>query len=431
MPGTTGFVAPARQEGEHGSRSATTCLVSAGQEGARHVLLDLVAAGLTAFSGPPGLVEEHLRILIEEVTFGRWSPPLPVAVAGITPLPAGALPFLPGDVERHAMGIIVLGPRRAALPETEELLVAARAGATPPLVVGWPLPDAPGQLIAVAGRTPAETLLSADDPGPDAEVGVAILGPVEIRGTAGVFSRRPKLTELVVYLALHPAGSTTSAWATALWPDRAVPAQTVANRLSEARRALGIAPDGRPRLRRTGDRQQLVGVDSDWTTFQLLAAAAEPPESWQRALELVRGRPFEGLIERQWCYLDGFVAEMEVAVVELGLRLGSHLLETGDPAGAQWAATRALKACPFDERLHRLLMRAADAAGSRGGLEEVLRRLALVLEIDGDPLRGVHPQTAALYDHLASRSLGGDAHQRAPHSEPGKSAGRTTRRSWP
>jgi hypothetical protein len=32
-----------------------------------------------------------------------------------------------------------------------------------------------------------------------------------------------------------------------------------------------------------------------------------------------------------------------------------------------------------------------------------LRHLALVLEIDGDPLRGVHPETAALYARLSGR----------------------------
>ena len=50
-----------------------------------------------------------------------------------------------------------------------------------------------------------------------------------------------RLTELVVYLALHDRGAMTRAWSSALWPDRQVPAQTVSNRLSEARQLLGFA----------------------------------------------------------------------------------------------------------------------------------------------------------------------------------------------
>ena len=48
--------------------------------------------------------------------------------------------------------------------------------------------------------------------------------------------------------------------------------------------------------------------------------------------------------------------------------------------------------------------------GARGevtrerGAEATLRHLALVLEIDGDPLRGVHPETAALYARLSGRT---------------------------
>ena len=69
-----------------------------------------------------------------------------------------------------------------------------------------------------------------------------------------------RLTELVAYLAMHPDGATTDAFATALWPERRVPLQTLANRLSEARKALGAASDGRPRLRKEGRRHLIVEV---------------------------------------------------------------------------------------------------------------------------------------------------------------------------
>jgi len=97
--------------------------------------------------------------------------------------------------------------------------------------------------------------------GLDPPVEVAVLGQIEVRGASGSLERRPKLTELVVYLAMHPEGATSSTWQNALWPDRRVPAQTVANRLSEAAGCSGSELDGRPRLRRSGRSALARGRD--------------------------------------------------------------------------------------------------------------------------------------------------------------------------
>jgi DNA-binding SARP family transcriptional activator len=239
-------------------------------------------------------------------------------------------------------------------------------------------------------------------------VEVLLLGRVEIRGVDATLARRPKLAELVAWFAAHPRGAAGRIWSAAIWPDREVPAQTVANRLSEARRMLGFASDDLPRLRRDGERHLLVDVATDWDRFRRLCAPDRPSESWRRALELVRGRPFEDLVEGQWAIFEGLVADIEQCITATALRLGDAALEQGDADLASWAAQQALRAAPYDERLHRLLMHAADRAGNRAALESVLSHLALVLEIDGDPLRGVHPETAALYQRLSGSS-------RAPH----------------
>jgi DNA-binding SARP family transcriptional activator len=239
---------------------------------------------------------------------------------------------------------------------------------------------------------------------PTRNVGIAILGPVAMTGTNYPLERHPKLTELVVYLTLHSEGATSRNWTTALWPERRVPAQTVANRLSEARRIVGFASDGRPRLRRNGERHCLVEFNSDWSDFQRLADS-DSPEHWRRALELVRGRPFDELAQGQWVVFEGFLAEIERSVASVALMLGDVALEAGDAELCAWAAQQALKACPFDERLHRMLMRAADALGNRAGVESTLRQLALILEIDGNPLHGVHPKTAKLYHELTATSV--------------------------
>jgi DNA-binding SARP family transcriptional activator len=238
----------------------------------------------------------------------------------------------------------------------------------------------------------------------DDAVEVAVLGRVEVRGVSGSFARRPKLTELVVFLALHPEGSTSLAWSTALWPHRRVPDQTISNRLSEARRLLGFAPDDRPRLRRDGELYRLADVSTDWARFKRLADRSADVPAWRAALGLVRGRPFEDLPPALWTAVECTAAEIEHVVTDCALRCGDALLERADYAGAVWAAHRGLSAAPWDERLHRLLMRTADATGNRAGVEATLRHLALVLEIDGDPLRYVHPDTALLYENLVGRS---------------------------
>ncbi len=240
--------------------------------------------------------------------------------------------------------------------------------------------------------------LARDAPDP---VEVAVLGPVEVRGAERSFERRPTLTELVAYLALHPEGASTAIWSTAVWPDRRVPVQTVANRLSEARRCLGLASDGMPRLRRCADRHVLVDVTTDWERFRRLAGANELA-SRRRALALVRGRPFVNLRSGSWTVLDGLDGEIVSTVTACARDLAEELLAVGDSDGASWAARRGLRVAPWDERLHRLLMRAAHAAGDRAGIDAVLRQLALLLETDGDPLRVVHPATAALYADLTT-----------------------------
>ena len=276
--------------------------------------------------------------------------------------------------------------------------------------------ESPGRVVLVLGpgqdqvagvralmdelRPRIATLVVDEIAPPTGNVEVRVLGPVEVDGVEGPLVRHPKLTELIVYLAMHPDGATTRVWSVALWPDRRVPQQTIANRLSEARHALGFASDDRPRMRRNGERHRIVETPTDWDVFRSLARR-DDPTAWHAALELVRGRPFDGLQQGHWVVLEGFAAEIEEAVVTCALQYGTERLTAGDGEAAAWAAQRGLRANPFDERLHRLAMRAAAALGSRASLGESLQRLARILELEGDPLRGVHPETAALYVELA------------------------------
>jgi hypothetical protein len=163
--------------------------------------------------------------------------------------------------------------------------------------------------------------------------------------------------------------------------------------------------DGTPRLRRSAERHRLSGVTTDWERFCVLADDHRDHFSWRQALELVRGRPFEDLQEGQWTVFEGFCGEIESAIIECALRYGDNRLEAGDPDAVAWAAQRGLRANPYDERLHRLLMRAADAVGNRSGVDAVFRALLLIIDIEGDGESSVHPETADLYEELSGRRI--------------------------
>jgi len=280
----------------------------------------------------------------------------------------------------------------------------------------------------------------------ETEAEVLVLGPVGVAGAARPFCRAWSL-DLVVYLALHRHGVTTDTWATALWPDRLMAPATLHSTVSCARRSLGRSASGSDHLpRRRGSLRLAASVGCDWERFVALSRA-EDPESWRRALGLVRGRPFEGLRSSDWTVFEGIAAEVEESVVALALRIGERCLVAGDGSGAAAAARRGLVASPFDERLYRLLLRAADCQGNPAGVEAAMVDLAILLgaelggelgaEVGGEvgggvgaedraPLanrallrapvgvrdwrRGmdyVHPETAALYRSLTRRTAVG------------------------
>jgi len=291
----------------------------------------------------------------------------------------------------------------------------------------WPVrPQRHPGAVAVDGggpHRPFRAVTRTDTPAPRApsprppagrieggiEVEVLVLGPVVVRGAARPF-RRARTLDLVVYLAMHPGGAGNDAWATALWPDRVMSAATLHSTSSAARRSLGRGAAGQdhlPRLR--GGLRLGPSVGSDWARLAELARSTDA-ERWATGLGLVRGRPFDGLGSPDWVILEGVGAEVEDTVVRLALRLAGHRLAAGDGAGSAWAARRGLLACPFDERLYRALMQAADAEGHPAGVEsamdELLRALGGSNAARSEPEGLVHAETAELYRTLSRRRRG-------------------------
>ena len=314
--------------------------------------------------------------------------------------------------------ITLTGPNQAPEPGASATAVLAettvRPQAVPPtLLAGL---DALVGAVQCEEGVPVATSIDATVPagaGPagggtngarDFEVEVRVLGSVDVRGNARPFSRAWAL-ELVVYLAMNAGAEvSTDRWCSALWPERLPAAATVHSTASAARRCLGVSACGVDHLPRSHGRLSLgESVTSDWSRFQQLAGQ-NTPASRLGALRLIRGRPFDGLKSADWTILEGFVAEIETLTVEVAIRQAEWCLsETADHAGAEWAARQALKVNPYDERLYRILMRAADAAGNPGRVESTMKELVQLVADDVEPYDAVHPETMELYRSLSRR----------------------------
>jgi DNA-binding SARP family transcriptional activator len=236
------------------------------------------------------------------------------------------------------------------------------------------------------------------------EVEVRILGPVDVVGNAKPFVRAWAL-ELVVYLSMHESGASTDQWAGALWPDRLMASASLHSTASSARRSLGTSVSGEDHLPRAHGRLALAAtVTTDWAQFRDLAATDEP-EQLAEALRLVRGRPFQGLRSTDWALLEGITATIEATVVDAACRLAEHHLSMdNNPSAAEHAARLGLRVSEYDERLYRILLRAADAAGNPAGVESTMKELVHLVADAVEPFDAVHPETLELYRKLSRRA---------------------------
>jgi DNA-binding SARP family transcriptional activator len=273
--------------------------------------------------------------------------------------------------------------RDGATDDVVELLNhVATAGDVP---VGDPrLPN----LTADAPSTAARTTLQLN-----------VLGPVELTGTER--PRRSQTLNLLAYLALHRGGADHDQIATALWPEQVVSGKTLRNRITEARALVGGAISEGPRWRLDET------VSTDWQRFTALADGTLAEQ--HAALALARGRPFHGLDDTEWIDLEGFRTEVEAAIVDLAITVAEHDLAVGDYAAAFTAARAGLAASRYEERLHRLAIRAAQGEGSTGKVRSLKHEMRTVLDVDIEPGDRMQPDTIALYEEMTGlRRVGSD-----------------------
>jgi nucleoid-associated protein YgaU len=261
-------------------------------------------------------------------------------------------------------------------------------------------------LHTLAPRVPATVRRDVEDADPRLDQDVAawfadssrmpklrLLGPVRAttRGKPLV-KRKPYMTELLTFIALHPHGATPGEVADAFG---LTPAK-VREYVRLVREWLGTNPrTGEPHLpdarlargalHRGTAVYEVVDLLVDLDLFRRLrgrgqARGADGIEDLRTALRLVEGRPFDAPVQRRagggWTWLvdgDRLDEHAVVAVVDVAHLVVTHALATGDTAAARMAAETAAMAAPFEEIPGLDLAAVATAEGRHAEARRIIR----------------------------------------------------------
>ena len=171
-------------------------------------------------------------------------------------------------------------------------------------------------------------------------VEITSLGHVSVTGPGELDEdRRDLLTEIVVYLALHPEGIHPNVLSAAIWP-RGVSDDVRDSTLAQAATWLGVDEQGEPRLAIDSDgrwRLSRSGVRLDWDAFRALANRAatgdDPIGDLELALTQVTGAAWTGLPAPRygWLAYETVEADVRVAAVAVARRLAELTAQAGDP----------------------------------------------------------------------------------------------------
>jgi len=303
-------------------------------------------------------------------------------------------------------------------------VVAPGLSAVTPAGGGSPVtPAGGGSPVTPAGGgspvTPAGGGSAAGSPDSRArgDVEICVLGPVNVVGgdpSALESSRRMAALAVLSYLATHPRPVSADELASNLWPlssardDLGGPQhKTVMNVVSRARTFLGYGLGGKERLVYSPVGYQLSeDVTCDWGRFEcwVTDARRQPPAeaavSLRRALELVRGEPFGGALSSQffeWVASEHLDMTLSAKVVDVAQDLGELALRAGDFGTVMWAVEKGLQLEPTREEMFRLWMHALGRAGRPAKVDDVYRRLQLVLRQRIHPLQEPQPESREVW----------------------------------
>jgi len=248
------------------------------------------------------------------------------------------------------------------------------------------------------------------------EVLVRVLGEVEaVRLTPGAPESeeplspiRQKGLEAITYLALRESAVDREDLEINLFPDGVNAQKTLYNTVGSARALVGS--DLFPFPSSPGERYELSDrVVTDYGLFSDLVDLADNIDDGEiarrlltEALSLVRGEPFTG-VGQHFAWVAPHRGMILAQIADAAELLAETSLLHGDWRSAEWAARRGLRAFSGDERMYRLLMRAAHAAGDSPRVQRVFRELCDVV-IDPDqrvePDLVLDPETLTLLEEL-------------------------------
>jgi DNA-binding SARP family transcriptional activator len=237
----------------------------------------------------------------------------------------------------------------------------------------------------------------------DDDVGLKLLGPLELTGCKKRQPRRQATAELLAYLAIRRRPVNRDELLEALWPGDD-PRRTAARfyqAASEARKLLGDAfVRARDAYILDGEQLRIDLDELDRLREQAQGDEEREPELLEQALALFRGQPLAD-IDAIWASTEA--RRLTALRIDLLERTGRLRLQAADPVGALDAAELAHALDPSNERPVQLAMEAESALGRREAVVERYEQLRHEL----DEQFGLEPSRDL--KRLYRRVLGQDA----------------------
>lgn len=317
--------------------------------------------------------------------------------------PAEPLPSLRPAVVDHGQGVRASRDPdpddKASLPGRGRHSATALDAISAALQAGSPASAVPTGTGPPPLADPGEPVPAGVVDIPSAGPEILVLGPVEIVGVDpdAVASRnRARLVELAAWLALHPGGTGEQVSRAMAGLGKPWGASTRQSATSRLRTWLGRSSVGELHvpLVDSGGYRLAQSVRTDWQRFSdlkhrgLSKGDRGGAADLHRALEMVRGQPFESILHGRYLWADVIRAEMIGAVVDVAHTLAVWHTESGQVAEARRAVAKGLQAEPGSELLYRDLLRAEHRAGNRAGVLTAANRITAIndaLDTDPDP----------------------------------------------
>ncbi len=214
---------------------------------------------------------------------------------------------------------------------------------------------------------------------------IRVLGPVEVDGVDST-GHGPRMAQLAALLFFRP-GRSADVLCSDMDPVSPWSTSTLNARMQGLRRSLGSDPAGSlyvPRRKSGEDPYRLsADVRCDWTRFLQLVEHALPlgPSGLtdlERALTLVRGRPFGG---KPLPWAEPYQQEMITRIIDVAHTVATYRTPPGphhDLSAARQATATGLDVDDTAELLYRDWLRIEYAAGNRQGLHTVITRVQQV-----------------------------------------------------